>query len=272
MRKSLKYCIPAFLCAMLLSLTAFSTTAFAGGPDYEEPVEETTEAETEPETGEPLSEKTDIVTRDLLYDKATNKQFITIQDREGNIFYLVIDYDAPVNEDEEQYQTYFLNPVDTADLAALAEEGEETVAACSCTERCQPGEVNMDCEVCANDMAACVGTEPVPEPTEEPAETETEEPEETGDGKTSPAVLFVLLALLAGGGAFAYIRFFRNKPKTKGNSDLDDYDYGEDGEDEDGEDGMPWENEDAEPDTDADGENTDEDGAGEQEETEDDLI
>lgn len=269
-KKSLKYRIPACLCALLLFSTAFSTTAFAGGPDYEEPVEETTEAE--PETGEPLSEETDIVTRDLLYDKATNKQFITIQDREGNVFYLVIDYDAPVNEDEEQYQTYFLNPVDTADLAALAEEGEETVAACTCAERCQSGEVNMNCEVCANDMASCMGTEPVPEPTEEPAETETEEPEETNSGKSNPAILLMLLALFAGGGAFAYLKFFKNRPKTKGSSDLDDYDYGEDEEDADGEDDTPWENEDTEPDTDTDSENAGADDTGEPEETEDDLI
>ena len=44
---------------------------------------------TEPEPtaanpGEPFSEGSDIVTRDMLYDKATNKQFITIQDRDGN--------------------------------------------------------------------------------------------------------------------------------------------------------------------------------------------
>ena len=47
--------------------------------------------------------------RDLLYDKATNKQFITVQTKSGNTFFIVIDYDAPINEDEEQYQTYFLN-------------------------------------------------------------------------------------------------------------------------------------------------------------------
>ena len=243
MIKKLKYHIPACLCAMLLCLAAFSTTAFAGGPDYEEPVEESVTEPAEPEPGEPLSEESDIVTRDLLYDKATNKQFITITDREGNIFYLVIDYDAPVNEDEEQYKTYFLNPVDTADLAALAEESEEIVAVCSCKERCQPGAVNMDCEVCAGDMAACIGAEPQPEP-EVSEEPETTGPEVTEQSKNmNPAVLVALLALLAGGGAFAYIKLVKNKPKTKGSADLDDYDYGEE---ESGED-APWESEDEAP-------------------------
>ena len=50
----------------------------------------------------------------MLYDKATNKQFITVQTKNGNTFFIVIDYDAPINEDEEQYQTYFLNMVDEA--------------------------------------------------------------------------------------------------------------------------------------------------------------
>ena len=39
-----------------------------------------------------------IYTRDLLYDKATNKQFITIQTKNGNTFFIVIDYDAPIND------------------------------------------------------------------------------------------------------------------------------------------------------------------------------
>ena len=64
------------LAVCILCMSAFSVTAFAGGgPEFEET--EPIETVSEPESGEPLSEETDIVTRDLLYDKATNKQFIT---------------------------------------------------------------------------------------------------------------------------------------------------------------------------------------------------
>lgn len=224
------------LLALILSTAAFPVTAFAGGPDYEEPVEETL---TETEPGEPLSEDSDISTRDLLFDKATNKQFITITDRDGNVFYLVIDYDSPVSEDEEQYKTYFLNPVDTDDLAALAEESETKPAACTCTERCVAGSIKMECPVCAADMTACAGKESEPEKPQEPAPVEEPEKSEISGG-LNPAVLLLLIALLAGGGVFLYMKFVKNKPKTKGNTNLDDYDYGD--EEDDAEDAL-WESE-----------------------------
>ena len=234
MKKTKFHILTVFL-AVMLSFTAFSMTAYAGGgPEEEETLPEETEPAIEPR--EPLSEDTDIVTRDLLYDKATNKQFLTIEDRAGNIFYLVIDYDAPVNEDEEQYKTYFLNPVDTDDLAALAEESEEKPVACVCTERCAAGAVNMNCPVCSANMTECAGREVQPEPTEEPEEEKEPEPEpkKSGNAKGILAVL-LLLALAGGGGAYAYLKFVKNKKAAKPSADLDDYEF----EDEDDEDEAP---------------------------------
>ena len=71
--------------------------------------------------GEGFSEEGNLVTRDLLYDEHTNKQFITIQTSGGNTFYIVIDYDKPVDEEGEQYETYFFSVVDEGDLLAAAE-------------------------------------------------------------------------------------------------------------------------------------------------------
>lgn len=96
----------------------------------------------------------------MLYDKDTHKQFITVEGRDGHTFYIVIDYDAPVNGKEEQYQTYFLNKVGEADFAALVEQGEP--AACPCTEKCHAGAVNTSCPLCAVNMTECVGKEPEP--------------------------------------------------------------------------------------------------------------
>lgn len=205
------------LLSLLMILPVFSVTAFAsGGDSVEEPLPEPAA-----EPGEPLSEETDIVTRDLLYDKATNKQFITIQDRDGNIFYLVIDYDAPVNEEEEQFKTYFLNPVDAADLATLAEEGESKPAACTCGEKCVPGKINMDCPVCASNMSECMGKEPTPEKTE-PELAPSAEPEPEKKPGMNPAVPIIALLILAGGGVFAFVKFKKGSKKSN-TPNPDDY-------------------------------------------------
>ena len=69
---------------------------------------------TEPPATEPEVE-TNAIVRDLMYHEATNKQFITIETRSGEVFYIIIDYDAPTDENNEQFHTYFLNKVDDAD-------------------------------------------------------------------------------------------------------------------------------------------------------------
>ena len=126
--------LTAALCAAVL-LCGFSTTAYAGGGEYEDhgdPTMETPAPEPEPtiEPGQGFSEEGGFVTRDLLYDENTNKQFITVQTSGGATFYFVIDYDKPVDEEGEQYETYFLNVVDEADLLAAAEAAGVEQAVC----------------------------------------------------------------------------------------------------------------------------------------------
>lgn len=153
-----------------------------------------------------------------------DKQFITLQSKNGNFFYLVIDR----NGDTEN--VYFLNLVDEADLMALIEDAEDgtKVPTCSCTDKCAIGAIKTDCEICRTNMSECVGKEPVveePEPTN-PAEEPTEE-------NTSVNFLPIIILVIAGaaGGAMYWFKFKKQKPKTSGNSDLDDYDYGQDDDD-----------------------------------------
>ena len=117
---------------------------------------------------------------------------------------------------------------------------------CGCTKKCEAEAVNMACPVCVTDKSKCTG-----KASEPPAETP--EPEKEKPAGLNPAALILLLALLGGGGVFAYLKLVKNKPKTKGNDSLDDYDYGE-------EDSEEWETEDEESDEpDADGGSAEED-------------
>lgn len=150
-----------------------------------------------------------------------DKQFITLESKNGNVFYLVIDR----NGDEEN--VYFMNLVDEADLMALIEANEDGTQApvCSCTNKCAIGAIKTDCEICRTNMSECVGKEPVVEP--EPTEPVEEEPSEEEPSVNLMPVLILLIAG-AGGGAFYWFKIRKPKEKNVGNNDLDDYDFGQD--------------------------------------------
>ena len=158
-----------------------------------------------PTEGKPFSMGGNMKTVDLLYSKATNKQFITVQTRKGETYYLVIDYDKPLDKDGEQYETYFLNLVDDRDLFGVVSKDEQ----------------------------------PTPEPTATPTPKPTAEPKpETEKATDSTAMMaLVLLVMLIAGGAAAFVVLGKKRDaQPRYNTELDDDDdeeeIGEDKEEE----------------------------------------
>lgn len=147
------------------------------------------------------------------------KEFYTFTTPEGNIFYLVID------RERDSDNVYFLNAVTEQDLYALAEKDREDepvsesaipeIRVCTCTDKCEAGMVDVSCQVCVNDLTACIGKEVQQTDTDGTA---------TGEIKkgNSGTMIFVLIAVAAVGGAGYYLKIYKPKHELDDAEDLDD--------------------------------------------------
>ena len=142
--------------------------------------------------GQPFTGSGNMQTLDVLYSASTNKQFITVQSKKGQTYYMVIDYDKPIDEANEIYETYFLNMVDDRDLLSVLSD-DEIVATPT------PQIVYVTPEPTAVPIIT-------PDPT-----TQNEKPDLNLSG-----LLLLLIVLLGGGGAaYWFLKKKKDAPKPR---------------------------------------------------------
>lgn len=146
--------------------------------------------------GQPYQQDGNMQTLDMLYSAATNKQFITVQTRAGETYFLIIDYDKPIDEENEIYETYFLNLVDDHDLLSVIED-----------ESLIPTPTPQIVYV-------------TPEPTEAPRATPIPIADDDETDMGAMALLLVGVAAIGGAGLW----FFKSHKKDKASKAVPDYD------------------------------------------------
>lgn len=196
----------AVLLAALLLTGGLSVTAYAGGGEETPTDDSGVKVDPKPLTPEGNMTLVD----DIQGEAAKDKQFIVVQSRGGAYFYIVID-----NAAEGENRVHFLNQVDEADLLSLIDEDLQSI------QKQQTPEVTP---------APQIEPEPSPQP----------EPEQKKDDANPMGglILFLILAVLGGGGAIVYLKVIKPKQNVKGGTDLDDFDLEE------------WEDDEPEEDTD----------------------
>ena len=120
---------------------------------------QTPEESTEPDNNPPLTPDGNMTLVDNVTTSTGTKQFLTLTSREGNFYYLIIDYDKDGNQN-----VHFLNQVDERDLIGLMDEDE----ARELEEQLAAKKAEEDAKKAALEAPVTQTPEPEPEPSPEP--------------------------------------------------------------------------------------------------------
>ena len=211
--------------AVMLCMAAFPISAFADGGDYydyelppnyydnaQEYYPDYSQYYQQPYTPTPLYPDGNMsIVSDITGAAAGDKEFITVVSKNGNYFFIIIDRSG-----SGENQVYFLNKVDEADLLSLMseKEREQYLQTQQPTPTITPAPVSTPV--------------PTPVPTQQPAQDTSH----AVDNITRATVILGLIAVFA----VVVILYLRSKksakPATKGSTNLDDYDFGDDEEEE----------------------------------------
>ena len=142
-------------------------------------------------------------------DNVVNRQFLSIQSKNGNTFYIVIDKDS-----KGKHNVYFMNLVDEYDLMAFAEKFPEEVQSELKDGADSTSETDKDGNSVKSD------------------ESKPYKDTKTKSGGGNPMLIVILVLAAGGGGAFYYFKVVKPKkgakaPKQDDYGDEDD-DYEED--------------------------------------------
>ena len=176
------------------------------------------ESEPEKETGVLTPEGELDLQDDLAGEEAGDLQFMTVQTKDGTVFYLIIDHSS------NSRNVYFLNQVDASDLLAIMNDEEVDAYEESLMEKEESKSKVIQPE-----------QEEVREPAQEKEEKNYESKDEKKEKKDSALPLAAVLGVIAAGVLGGYY-FFKIRPERNGSKidrmEFEDDEYIDDGSEE----------------------------------------